>query len=283
MEFCLFNYEVGSNLLSNQMFKVSCIQLRCNNDIKSNFKKTKYYIIKAVRHNADLIITPEISSFFSLNKKELSLNIGNMSNDVYLKGIKNLSKSYRKWILIGSLIIKIKNNKFVNRSVLISPKGKIHSYYDKIHMYDARLSKNEVYKESKTFVPGNKIKIAKLPWGKLGMSICYDLRFPTMYRKMSRNGALFFSIPSAFTETTGKKHWHVLLKARAIENFCYIFAPAQSGKHFNGRRTYGHSIIISPDGKIIKELKKKEGIISATIDPSISKVLRKKIPSLYKE
>ena len=100
---------------------------------------------------------------------------------------------------------------------------------------------------------------------------------------MSRNGALFFSIPSAFTETTGKKHWHVLLKARAIENFCYIFAPAQSGKHFNGRRTYGHSIIISPDGKIIKELKKKEGIISATIDPSISKVLRKKITSLYKE
>ena len=265
------------------MFKVSCIQLRSNNDVKNNFKKTKYYITKAARQNANLIITPEISSFFSLKKKELSLNVGNMNNDIYLKGVKNLSKSYRKWILIGSLVIKIKKNKFVNRSVLINPKGQIHSYYDKIHMYDARLSKNEVYKESKTFVPGNKIKIAKLPWGKLGMSICYDLRFPTMYRKMSRNGALFFSIPSAFTETTGKKHWHVLLKARAIENFCYIFAPAQSGKHFNGRGTYGHSIIISPDGKIIKELKKKEGIISATIDPSISKVLRKKITSLYKE
>ncbi|MFL2888261.1 MAG: hydrolase [Pelagibacterales bacterium MED-G40] len=265
------------------MFKVSCIQLCSNNNIKNNFEKTKYYINKAVRQNADLIITPEISSFFSLKKKELSLNVGNMRNDIYLKGIKDLSKSYRKWILIGSLVTKIKNNKFANRSVLINPKGKIHSYYDKIHMYDARLSKNEVYNESKTFVPGNKIKVAKLPWGKLGMSICYDLRFPKMYRTMSKQGALFLSIPSAFTETTGKKHWHILLKARAIENFCYIFAPAQSGKHFNGRRTYGHSIIISPDGKTIKELKKKEGIISANIDPSFSKILRKKIPSLYRE
>ena len=147
-------------------------------------------------------------------------------------------------------------------------------------MYDARLSKNEVYKESKTFVPGNKIKIAKLPWGKLGMSICYDLRFPTMYRKMSRNGALFFSIPSAFTETTGKKHWHVLLKARAIENFCYIFAPNQTGKNTKKRETFGHSTIISPDGKILKLKKSGVGNVYADIKPNLSMQLRKIIPSL---
>ena len=147
-------------------------------------------------------------------------------------------------------------------------------------MYNVKLSKKEKYFESKTFVPGKKIKTINLPWGKLGLSICYDLRFPYMYRKMSRDGALFISIPSAFTETTGKRHWHTLLKARAIENFCYIFAPGQAGTHCNGRKTYGHSMIISPDGKILKELGKKEGIISARIDPNLSKYLRKKIPSL---
>ena len=262
------------------MFKVSCIQLRSNNNINNNFRKTEYFIKKAIKEDSDLIITPEISSFFSMKKKELSIKVGSMSSDFYLKEVKKLSKLYKKWILIGSLVIQIKKGKFVNRSVLINPKGLVHLYYDKIHMYDAKLSKKERYHESKTFLAGRKIKIAKLPWGKLGMSICYDLRFPNMYRKMSKQGALFLSIPSAFTETTGKKHWHSLLKARAIENFCYVFAPAQGGKHYNGRKTFGHSLIISPDGKIIKELKKKEGIITAKIDSNFSKFLRKKIPSL---
>ena len=182
-----------------------------------------------------------------------------MSKDIYLTEIKKVAKFYKKWILIGSLIIKDNKNKLVNRSVLINPRGLVISYYDKIHMYDAKLSKKEIYSESKTFNPGKKIKTAKLPWGKLGMSICYDLRFANMYRKMSQNGALFLSVPSAFTETTGKKHWHALLRSRAIENFCFIFAPAQGGTHYNGRKTYGHSLIVSPDGKIIKELKRKPG------------------------
>ena len=262
------------------MFKVSCIQLRSSNNIKKNFKKTEYYIKKAIKEKSDFILTPEISSLFSMKKKELLAKADSMSNDFYLKEVKKLSKLNKKWILIGSLIIKVRRNKFVNRSVLINPRGLIHSYYDKIHMYDAALSKKENYFESKTFSAGNKIKVVNLPWGKLGMSICYDLRFPNMYRKMSKQGALFLSIPSAFTETTGKKHWHTLLKARAIENFCYVFAPAQGGKHYNGRKTFGHSLIISPDGKIIKELKKREGIITAKIDPNLSRILRKKIPSL---
>ena len=147
-------------------------------------------------------------------------------------------------------------------------------------MYDVILSKKESYFESKTFKAGNKIKSFQLPWGKLGLSICYDLRFPNMYRKMSKKGAIFLSIPSAFTETTGKRHWHTLLKARAIENFSYVFAPAQGGKHYNGRKTFGHSLIISPDGKILKELKKKEGVITALINPKLPIKLRNIIPSL---
>ena len=203
-----------------------------------------------------------------------------MNNDSYLLGIKRLAKKYKKWILIGSLIIKNKK-KLLNRSVLIDDKGKIKTFYDKIHMYDAKLSKSEKYFESKTFRPGKNIKVVKLPWGKLGLSICYDLRFPNMYRKMSKKGAIFLSIPSAFTETTGKRHWHTLLKARAIENFSYVFAPGQAGKHCNGRKTYGHSMIVSPDGKILKELGKREGVITTTIDPKKPYKLRKTIPSVY--
>ena len=150
-------------------------------------------------------------------------------------------------------------------------------------MYDVELSKKEKYLESKSFFPGKKIKITKLPWGKLGLSICYDLRFPNLYRSLAKKGALFLSVPSAFTETTGKRHWHTLLKARAIENFCYIFAPAQGGTHYNGRKTYGHSIVISPDGKVLKEMGKKEGLITVMIDPKESKRLRKIIPSLKKD
>ena len=262
------------------MFRVSCIQLKSNNDIFQNLNKSEKLIIKAVRQKSDFILTPEISSLFSLNKKQLLRICKSMSQDVYLDGVKKLAKKYKIWILIGSLIIKISKNKLVNRSVLIDKSGKIRTYYDKIHMYDVVLSKKEKYFESKTFTAGKKIKSFNLPWGKLGLSICYDLRFPNLYRKLSKAGSLFISIPSAFTETTGKKHWHSLLKARAIENFCYIFAPAQSGTHYNGRKTFGHSMIVSPDGKILKELKKSEGVITVSIDPRTPRKLRSIIPSL---
>tara|TARA_B100000900_G_scaffold265559_1_gene226586 strand:+ start:316 stop:1086 length:771 start_codon:yes stop_codon:yes gene_type:complete len=252
----------------------------CSTDcIKDNLKRSEKLIKKAVSQKANLIITPEVSSKFSLNKKKLLQVATTMNKDSYLLGIKRLAKKYKKWILIGSLIIKNKK-KLLNRSVLINDKGKIKTFYDKIHMYDAKLSKSEKYFESKTFKAGKNIKVVSLPWGKLGLSICYDLRFPNMYRKMSKKGAIFLSIPSAFTETTGRRHWHTLLKARAIENFSYVFAPGQAGKHCNGRKTYGHSLIVSPDGKILKELGKREGVITTTVDPKKPLKLRRTIPSV---
>ena len=262
------------------MFRVSCIQLRSNNNIEYNLKRTEKFIIKAVNQKTDFILTPEVSSLFSLNKKQLLKICKPMNDDIYLNGIRNLAKKYKKWILIGSLIIKISKNKLVNRSVLINKDGKIKSYYDKIHMYDAILSKKEKYFESKTFTAGKKIKFFNLPWGKIGLSICYDLRFPNLYRRLSKAGSLFLSIPSAFTETTGKRHWHSLLKARAIENFSYVFAAAQGGTHYNGRKTFGHSMIVSPDGKILKEMKKSEGVITVSIDQKLPNKLRTIIPSL---
>ena len=260
------------------MFKVSCIQIRSGKDINKNLNVSKKLILKAIKQKSDFIITPETSSLFGLNKKELFNIATSMNKDIYLNGLKQIARRYRKWILT-SVVIKEKN-KIRNRSVLINSKGLIQSFYDKIHMFDVVLSKKEKHFESKTFTSGKSLKIANLPWGKLGLSICYDIRFPNMYRNLSKKGSLFISVPSAFTETTGKKHWHSLLKARAIENFCYIFAPAQCGTHWNKRKTYGHSLIISPDGKILKELKKGVGVITAQIDPKISQSLRKKIPSL---
>ena len=263
------------------MFKVSCIQICSGKDIKKNLANSKKLILKAIEQKSDFIITPESSSIFGLSKKLLLQTATIMEKDIYLKSIIELAKTYKKWILTCVLIKE--KNKIKNRSVLINPNGIIVTYYDKIHMYDAELSKKEKYFESKIFSPGTLLKTANLPWGRLGLSICYDVRFPNMFRKLSKKGSLFISVPSAFTETTGKKHWHSLLKARAIENYCYIFAPAQYGKHWNGRKTYGHSLIISPDGKILKELKTGIGVITANINPNISKILRKRIPSLNKD
>ena len=262
------------------MFRVSCIQLRSNNNILQNLNKTEKLILRAIKQKTDFILTPEVSSLFSLNKKQLLRICKPMHDDIYLNGIKKLAKKYKKWILIGSLIIKVSKNKLVNRSVLIDKMGRVRTYYDKIHMYDVVLSKREKYFESKTFNAGKQIKTFNLPWGKIGLTICYDLRFPNLFRRLAKTGSIYISVPSAFTNTTGKKHWHSLLKARAIENFCYIFAPAQGGTHYNGRKTFGHSLIVSPDGKILKELKKSEGVVTVSINPKLPKKLRSIIPSL---
>ena len=264
------------------MFKVSCIQICSGKDIKKNFQSSKKLLLEAIKQKSDFIITPENSSLFGLNKKNLMKIATSMQKDFYLTEIRKITKQYKKWVLVGSILIK-ENNKIKNRSVLINPEGEIQTYYDKIHMYDVILSKKEKYFESKTFTPGKLIKTVNLPWGKLGLSICYDIRFPNMYRQLSKKGSLFIAVPSSFTKTTGEKHWHSLLKARAIENFSYIFAAAQSGTHWNGRKTFGHSLIVSPDGKILKELKKGNGVITVNIDPKIPKVLRKIIPSLNKD
>ena len=265
------------------MFRVSCLQMRSSDNIHKNIITARRLIIKAVKQKSDFILTPEMSSIFSLNKKKLLKTCSNMKDDLYLKEIQELAKKYKKWILIGSIATKISKKKLANRSILIDRNGRIKTFYDKIHMYDVSLSRKEKYFESKTFSPGKQIKFFELPWGKLGFSICYDLRFPNLYRKLSRAGSIFLSIPSAFTETTGRRHWHSLLRARAIENFCYVFAPAQGGTHFNGRKTFGHSMIVSPDGKILKELKKTEGVITVSIDQKLPKKLRSIIPSLKKD
>jgi predicted amidohydrolase len=167
-----------------------------------------------------------------------------------------------------------------NRSFLIAPDGGIAQRYDKIHMFDVSLEGGESYRESAAFRPGEAAALAALPWGTLGMTVCYDLRFPHLYRALAQAGARFLTVPSAFTVPTGRAHWHVLLRARAIENFCFVFAPAQWGEHAEGRRTYGHSLIVAPWGEILAEAEDGVGVILAEIDPAKAEEARRAVPSL---
>ena len=259
--------------------KVACIQLSSGENYVKNFNNIIKYINEAIKNKSDLIITPETASIITSDKKILFANTYTMKVDPLIKEIKKIAKKFKKWILIGSLPIK-DGKKFRNRSIMIGPNGKIVKYYDKISMFDVKLTKKETHKESKTFNPGSKFVSVNLPWGRLGLTICFDLRFPEIYRNLSKKKLNFISVPSAFTKITGQKHWITLLKARAIENFCYIFAPNQTGKNTKKRETFGHSVIISPDGKILKIKKSGTGVIYENIDPKISLNLRKVIPSL---
>ena len=252
--------------------KVACIQLSSGENYNKNFKQVIFYINQAIKKKADLIITPETTSIITSDKKILYKNSYSMNKDPLVKEIKKISKKNKKWILIGSIAIKDKN-KYRNRSIIVT-------YYDKIKMFDVKLPNKEQHKESKTYKPGKKLVTVNLPWGRLGLTICFDLRFPEIYRNLSKKKLHFISVPSAFTKITGQKHWIELLKARAIENFCYIFAPNQTGKNTKKRETFGHSAIISPDGKILKLKKSGIGIVYADIKPNLSMQLRKIIPSL---
>jgi len=259
--------------------KVACIQSSAGENYNKNFKQIIRLINQSIKNKADLIITPETTSLITSNKNILYRNTYQMNADPLIKKVKEIAKINKKWILIGSLPIKDKK-KYRNRSLIVNPKGKIVAYYDKIKMFDVKLPNKERHKESKTYIPGKRLVSVKLPWGRLGLTICFDLRFPEIYRRLSKKNLNFISVPSAFTKITGQKHWLTLLKARAIENFCYIFAPNQFGKNTKKRETFGHSVIISPDGKILKLKKKGIGIIYADIDPGLSFKLRKVIPSL---
>ena len=181
---------------------------------------------------------------------------------------------------LGSLAVRTEGRQLANRAFVIDPRGEIRARYDKIHLFDVNLPSGETYRESNTVAPGDDAVVANLPFARVGLSVCYDLRFPQLYRTLAKAGAEILTVPSAFTETTGKAHWHVLLRARAIENACFVMAPAQGGEHANGRRTYGHSLIIGPWGDIIAEGGVDPGIVAAEIDLGEIAAARGRVPAL---
>jgi predicted amidohydrolase len=194
--------------------------------------------------------------------------------------LQELARKFGMYVHVGSLAIKISPDRAANRAFLIDPRGEIVARYDKIHMFDVDLAGGESYRESRTYRPGELAVLADLPWGRLGVTICYDLRFPALYRALAEAGATMLTIPSAFTVQTGEAHWHPLMRARAIENGCFVFAAAQCGQHESGRTTYGHSLIVDPWGRILAEGGTEPGIVTAEIDLEQVANARSRIPSL---
>jgi predicted amidohydrolase len=262
-------------------FKVALIQMRSGLEPEANLAAVLAGIDEAKRGGADYVQTPEMTNLLEIKRERLFTKIVGDEHDATLATLREVARKLSIFIHIGSLAIKASSEKAVNRSFLIDRKGDVVARYDKIHMFDVDLAGGESYRESNTYRAGELAVVADLPWGRLGLTVCYDLRFPALYRALAEAGASFLAIPSAFTRQTGEAHWHVLMRARAIENGCFVFAAAQGGKHDNGRETYGHSLVVDPWGNIIAEGGTEPGVIFAEVDPALVAAARGRIPSLH--
>jgi len=261
-------------------FTVACVQTNSTNAIEPNIVAASELIRAARGDGADLVMLPEMVSLLEMNSKNLFAQVQPQETDPALAAFRALADELGIWLHTGSLPIKLSDTQIANRSFLIDPGGRIKATYDKIHMFDVDLPGGESYRESKNYRPGAQAVVADLPWGKLGLTVCYDLRFPYLYRMLAKAGASYLAVPAAFTKVTGEAHWHVLLRARAIETTCFVFAPAQTGTHDDGRKTFGHSLIIAPWGEVLADGGTGVGYITAKIDPAEVDKARAKVPSL---
>lgn len=264
-------------------FTVGLVQMSSTNRRAENMKSAEVLIRHAVTRGAEMVLTPEMTPLLELDRTALLGKIYSQDDDPSLPVFQALAKELNIWLVIGSMAIKV-GDKIANRCFVISPDGRIIAHYDKIHMFDVDLPGGEQYRESRSYQAGAQAVVTATPWGNMGLSICYDLRFPHLYRMLSQAGACMLTVPAAFTAQTGKAHWHILLKARAIENGAFIFAPAQTGSHVNAkgnsRNTYGRSLLVDPWGDIIDDGGVDVGVMVAEIDLSLVEKARSRIPSL---
>ena len=259
--------------------KISCLQTEPKETIEQALVEAIDLASIAINDDSKFLFLPEYCGGIVSNGKLYTPPSDTERNHLFLKEFKNFCKKNSIWVLIGSIAIKLDDEKIVNRSFIVNPNGKIVSKYDKIHMFDIAINGEEHY-ESSTIAFGNKAVIANTDLGFIGHSICYDIRFPTLYRKLAQAGAEILVIPAAFTKTTGSAHWHILNRSRAIENVCYVISPCAVGEIPGGGESYGHSLIINPWGKIIEDAQDHRGIISTTIDTNLVSNFRKQLPSL---
>ena len=241
-------------------------------------------IRRARDQGGDLIMTPEVCAMMEPRRKIAAGKVQVEEANEALETFRDLAKETGAWLLIGSMAIKIEGEeRFANRSLLLDPTGQTVARYDKIHMFDVDVGEGNRFRESNGYRPGDHATLAATPWGALGMTICYDMRFPYLYRDLAKAGADFLSAPSAFTVPTGRAHWHVLLRARAIETGCFVFAPAQVGEHAEGRKSYGHSLIVDPWGEVLADGGEDVGVVTAEIDVSKVAEARGRVPSLFND
>jgi len=262
-------------------FKAAIVQMRATRSIDENVAAVSDLIRGAASAGANYVQTPEMTNIIELNSSGLFGTIEPEQGNRALEEFRTLARDLGIWLHIGSMSIKLESDRAANRAYLIAPSGTVTARYDKIHMFDVDLAGGESYRESKVYRPGDEAVLVDLPWGKLGLSICYDLRFPSLYRSLASAGAQMLAVPAAFTRQTGKAHWHVLQRARAIETGCFVISAAQGGDHEDGRSTFGHSLMINPWGEIIAELDHDEpGFALADIDLSEVIAARGRVPSL---
>lgn len=262
-------------------FVAACVQMRTGSDLEANIRDAESLVREAAGLGAQFVTTPEMTSFLNNDRKEVLKVAVRQEDDPALKRLSALAGELKIWLLLGSLPIRLDGDMLANRSFLVDTGGNLAAVYDKIHMFDVDLSDGETFRESRSYLAGDRAVVAELPWARLGMSVCYDVRFPYLYRAMAQAGADLLAVPAAFTRQTGEAHWHTLLKARAIENGAFVFAAAQGGRHDTGRETYGHSMIISPWGEILAEAGTDPGVIIAEIDPELARKARRSVPALF--
>ena len=265
---------------SLQSFRVGLVQMCSGRDVARNLRDATALIREAANGGASYIQTPEVTNVMELERDRLFALAEPETGNAALAGFAELAKELGIWLHLGSMVIKASPDKLANRAFLLSPKGEVTARYDKIHMFDVDLPNGEVYRESTNYAPGARAVVAPLPWGGLGFSVCYDLRFPYLYRALAHAGASFLAVPAAFTRLTGEAHWVTLLRARAIETQCFVFAAAQGGRHEHGRETFGHSLVVSPWGHVLAEGGVQPSVIFADIDLSMIGDVRSRVPSL---
>jgi len=261
-------------------FRIACLQINSGSDYQANLATVSAMAREAAGAGAQFILTPEYALMMDGSGRVMRERAFAADGAPALGELQALARELKVWFLAGSLTLRTADGRLANRSFLLSDAGKVVAHYDKIHMFDATLPDGRVIRESSAYRPGERAVLAETPWGRLGMTVCYDLRFPGLFRALAQAGAQFITVPSSFQRQTGKAHWHALLRARAIENECFVFAPAMCGDHDGNRQSYGHTLVVDPWGEIIAEGGEAPQIVHAEIDPARVAKVRGMIPSL---
>lgn len=263
--------------------RVALVQMTSTPNRGDNISVAEALIRRAAGEGARFLLTPEVTSLIEPDTARLLEHVVAEADDPALARFTALARELEIWLLIGSLPIRAGTNKIANRSFLVDDSGRVVARYDKIHLFDVELGDGVRYRESATYAAGQAANVALTPWGGVGLSICYDLRFPHLYRAYGKAGATMMTVPSAFTRATGEAHWHVLLRARAIETGAYVLAPAQCGLNAPGRQTYGHSLIVDPWGRVVGDGGDQPGLVVADLDMGAVGDARRRMPSLMQD
>ena len=267
------------------MLRVGLVQMTASDDPAANLAQAEALVAEAAAKGAEFVLTPEVTNIISADRELQSRLLVHEEDDPTLAGLAAAAARHGIWLLIGSLALRTHDDpRFANRSLLISPEGRTVTRYDKIHMFDVNVSETEVYRESAGYRAGGRAVVAHLPFGNVGLSICYDLRFPYLYRALAQRGAEILTVPAAFNHLTGAAHWEVLLRARAIETGCFVLAPAQCGTHPSwenrGRQSHGHSLVVAPWGEVLADGGTEPGVVMADLDLAEVQRARGRVPSL---